>query len=90
MTILYLHNKQHFDRSISKCCNFFPNEPLKAPSANKQQISLGMTQNPSQHFTFLVNLNRVCVTVAKRLEILKVNISESRMFFTDLKNIENS
>ena len=63
---------------------------LKAPSANKQQISLVIPQNPLHLFTYFCDLNRVCVTVAKRVEILKVNTSESILFFTDLKNIQNS
>ena len=45
-----------------------------------------MTQKPSHLFTNIFCLNRCCVTVAKRLEILKVNTITSRLFLQIEKN----
>ena len=67
-----------------------PLRHLKAPSANVVMKWLVMTQNPSHLFMLLRPLNRCCVTVANRLEKLKVNSQTIILFFTDLRKTQNS
>ena len=61
---------------------------LKAPSANKQQISLVIPQNPLQDFMHLPKLSRGCIIERKRIGTLKVNILAVILKKIRTKNIQ--